>query len=336
MTSTRTRIVAAAALAAAFALSPAAAQTPGHPLALPVRYEADRWFVTPVTAGGDTVAFYLDTGGGINMLLAPAAERLRLPVDSAGADGRTMRITPMPAFAAGASIPAPAEAAPFGGRLAVMPYEGEMRTMFPADAQGRAASGFLGRWWFADRVWTFDYPAHRLYLRAPGDVPAVAPEHRVALGFQTDSAGRRTTHFPRIRAAIGGDSVDLLFDTGATVVLSDSALARVGGGPARRGGSFIAQSVLDGWRAKHPDWRVVEGGDVGLGRPLAMIEVPRVDVGGYSVGPVWFAARPDPAFHRMMSSMMDRQVEGALGGSALRYLRVTVDYPDAVALFEKP
>jgi len=185
-------------------------------------------------------------------------------------------------------------------------------------------------------VWTFDYPARRLLLRTPGDVPAVAPEHRVSLGFQTDGSGRRTMHFPRIRVAVDGDSLDLLFDTGATVVLGDDALAAAGGGPARRGGSFIAQSVLDAWRARHPGWRVVEGGDVGLGRPLAMIEVPRVDVGGYGVGPVWFAARPDAGFHQMMSSMMDRQVEGALGGSALRFLRVTVDYPNAVAVFEKP
>jgi hypothetical protein len=32
---------------------------------------------------------------------------------------------------------------------------------------------------------------------------------------------------------------------------------------------------------------------------------------------------------------MDEAVEGALGGSALHYLRVTVDYPGAVAAFER-
>lgn len=33
---------------------------------------------------------------------------------------------------------------------------------------------------------------------------------------------------------------------------------------------------------------------------------------------------------------MDQQAEGALGGSALHFFRVTVDYPNAVAAFEKP
>jgi hypothetical protein len=40
-------------------------------------------------------------------------------------------------------------------------------------------------------------------------------------------------------------------------------------------------------------------------------------------------------FRKWMSQWMDRPVEGALGGSALRYFRVTVDYPNAVAVFEQ-
>jgi hypothetical protein len=54
-----------------------------------------------------------------------------------------------------------------------------------------------------------------------------------------------------------------------------------------------------------------------------------------SSGPVWFTRRPDPNFHQFMSQFMDRQVEGALGGSALKFFRVTVDYPRAVAVFER-
>ena len=54
------------------------------------------------------------------------------------------------------------------------------------------------------------------------------------------------------------------------------------------------------------------------------------------MGPVWFTRRPDPSFHQFMSQYMDKQVEGALGGSALKFFRVTVDYPNAVAAFERP
>jgi hypothetical protein len=67
-----------------------------------------------------------------------------------------------------------------------------------------------------------------------------------------------------------------------------------------------------------------------------MIEVPAVAVGGLTVGPVWFAERPDKNFDSFMSGFMSAHVEGALGGSALHYLRVSVDYAAGVAVFEKP
>ena len=67
-----------------------------------------------------------------------------------------------------------------------------------------------------------------------------------------------------------------------------------------------------------------------------MIEVPAVRVGGLAAGPVWCTARSDAAFHDFMSRWMDRRVEGALGGSGLRYYRVTVDYPHRRATFEVP
>jgi hypothetical protein len=142
-------------------------------------------------------------------------------------------------------------------------------------------------------------------------------------------------HFARIRVAVDGDSLDLLFDTGASTVLTPEALAAMGDDlPARRATSFIAANVFDAWHAKHPGWRVIERAETGSGE--AMIEVPRLDVAGHSVGPVWFTRRPDRAFHPYMSQWMDRQIEGALGGSALHYFRVTVDYPNAVAIFERP
>lgn len=66
-----------------------------------------------------------------------------------------------------------------------------------------------------------------------------------------------------------------------------------------------------------------------------MIEVPEISVAGYTVGPVWFTRRPDKNFHEYMSQWMDKRVEGALGGNALYHFRITIDYPRAVAVFEK-
>ena len=69
---------------------------------------------------------------------------------------------------------------------------------------------------------------------------------------------------------------------------------------------------------------------------VPMIEVPEVVIAGHKVGPVWFTYRPNPNFHEYMSSFTDKQVEGALGGNALRHFRITVDYPNAKAYFVKP
>jgi hypothetical protein len=86
--------------------------------------------------------------------------------------------------------------------------------------------------------------------------------------------------------------------------------------------------------AKHPEWRALENIKTLTG--AAMIEVPAVKIGGFTVGPVWFTVQPDLAFHTYMAQFMDKPTEGALGGSALHYLRMTVDWPNAVAVFERP
>ena len=289
---------------------------------LPVRYADDRYFVSPVLESGDTLLLYTDTGGGANMLWPATAERLGLAGEWLRQGSDSARLVAFPPMVPAASIPMPSAPPPLGSGFLVIPPQGF-----------KEGDGFLGRTWFADRVWLFDYPGRSLAL-VTGGAPASAPEHRVPLGFQTDSAGRRTTHFPRITAAVDGDSLDLLFDTGATVNLTPAALAALGdGGPAQRGTSFITQSVFKRWRAAHPDWRVVDSADMVGNAP--MIEVPRVTVAGHEVGPVWFTVRPDRAFHEWMAQWMDRPLDGALGGSALRYFRVLVNYPEAYAAFER-
>ena len=64
-----------------------------------------------------------------------------------------------------------------------------------------------------------------------------------------------------------------------------------------------------------------------------MIEAKEVSIGGHAIDTVWFTRRPDKNF-RVMSESMDKAIVGALGGSALRHFRITVDYPGAIAVFE--
>jgi len=97
------------------------------------------------------------------------------------------------------------------------------------------------------------------------------------------------------------------------------------------GGGFIMKALFDEWHAKHPDWRVIEHGEAIGGAGNAMIEVPRVTIAGFAVGPVWFARRADVNFAQWMSSMMDKPIVGAFGGSGLQYFRLVLDYPHATA-----
>ena len=291
---------------------------------LPARYEAHRFWVTPVTPRGDTLRLYTDTGGGTNMLFPSAVERLGLPTRSISSpEGGTARVAALPPFRGAAAVPMPSVASPTGPWLLVREPPGYI-----------AGDGFLGRTWFAGRVWALDYPGRALGLVLGWDPDAVAREHRVPLGFRTDSAGRLTTHFPRVRVEVDDDSLDLLLDTGATVPLSGDAREELGGGAAERGTSFIVRSVYEEWRRRHPDWRVIEGAD--RTGDVPMIRVPEVSVGGHTVGPVWFTVRPDVNFRRRMSRWMDRRIDGALGGSALRHFRVVLDYPRATAAFLRP
>jgi hypothetical protein len=194
---------------------------------------------------------------------------------------------------------------------------------------GPGMDGFLGQDWFARRTWTFDYPGKRLLLRATGDVPSGA-----RIPFHLPKPGPESAAFGRITIEVDGMPLDVLFDTGATTELVPEALAAIGDGrPSRRATSFMKAAIFDGWRKAHPDWQVISNAEVRSGAD--MIRVPVVVVAGRKVGPVWFTRRPDRAFDEFMSSLTDAPVVGALGGSGLRYFRITVDYAHGVAVFER-
>ena len=75
------------------------------------------------------------------------------------------------------------------------------------------------------------------------------------------------------------------------------------------------RSAFEKWHKQHPDWRALENVKTLTGS--AMIEVPSMTIGGFKVGPVWFTVQPDIAFQSIMGPLMDKRVEGAIGGSAL-------------------
>mgnify|MGYP001552755569 FL=1 len=66
-----------------------------------------------------------------------------------------------------------------------------------------------------------------------------------------------------------------------------------------------------------------------------VIAVPQVVIGVDTVGPVLFAERDDERWSQGMIQSMDKVVKGAIGGSALQYLKVTADYNSELIKFER-
>jgi len=191
----------------------------------------------------------------------------------------------------------------------------------------------LGQRWFAGGVWVFDYLDRKLVLKGDGFMPdSEMDQPAVRLGFRKEW-GIRTANHPRFAVTIAGESVDCLFDTGATVWLTPEAQQAMNDKEAtERATCFVAASLYDRWRKAHPNWRVVEKGCQRTGASL--IEVPEVEITGFDVGPVWFTRRSDANF-TWMSSFMDKPIRASMGGNFLHYFRVTVDYPKAVAYFQR-
>jgi len=298
---------------------------PGHELPAEL---VDGHFVLGLrTADGGELHLFTDTGGGLAVRASTVA---RLGGDAAA------EVWELPEMAAGWRIPAP----PRGLHVA-------------ADEATPASlpDGMLGAPWFSGRVWTFDYPGGRLLIHGDDDgadgtggaassyapsyevPPALAP-HTVPLGLQTDDAGQPTTGFPRLGVDVAGEPVDLLLDTGAGEELPAASDAAPG---TLYPVSFIVRSRADAWRQAHPEWPILPLQEQRAGEADGYwIRVPEVRLAGHEVGPLWFSTRPDASFHDYMSQWMDRPVDGALGGKALAGLVVTVDYPAARAVFQRP
>jgi len=304
---------------------------PGKPVAIPTRYAGHRFVATPITADNVTLSLFTDSAGGL-FLYEDTVGRLKLSPFALPEreNDQIMRVVPLPSFKAGAGIPPPL-GSQYDLRLFVFPRRaGEI-----SHGEIDRGDGMLGQPWFAGRVWTFDYPKQTLLWRAAGDLPPHDKSHEVKLGFKTSPSGERLKNFARIPIEVDSEILDFVLDTGATNILSEDVLKQINdGGPAERAASFLARSVFERWHKKHPEWRALENIKTLTGS--TMIEVPEIKIGGFTVGPVWFTVQSDNAYHSYMAQFMDKAPEGAIGGSALHYLRLTVDWPNAVAVFERP
>lgn len=314
-----TRIVLVGAFAlAAFNCVPATARAECDPV--PARLSEGRFFIPFVTTTGLPFLALSDTGGGGVLITRRTADQLGLDLTAAAPEmaaelGDDAGFAPSPDVAAPfPALPSPALIASQAGPVPGWPE--------PLDAM-------IGQNWFAGRRWTWDYPAGSLSLDCP------VRGRPIDVGLPDPDAAPSVKRFPRMWIEVAEEPLAVLFDTGASTWLTAAALDVLKDGrPAARAASMATASRIRAWREAHPNWRVIEGAQHGTG--ARMIEVLDVSIAGFQVGPVWFTERPDRVFETMMSPMMTGPIEGALGGEALRDLRITLDYRERKAWVERP
>ena len=192
-------------------------------------------------------------------------------------------------------------------------------------------AAFLGQGFFMGKSWTLDYPNEEIWVNTPlfeaeHDQPNVQQ-----LQFKKNSLGSSVYGHPRMQIEIDNTVLDVLFDTGASFVLSDDGKNYFNTSKSTMAGSFISATIFDGWRKKHPDWKYYPASDGEQG----IIEVPKVKIGTHEVGPVLFSRRPDYVWSEIMIHTMDEVVDGAIGGTLLKYFKVIIDYNTELIKFER-
>lgn len=280
-------------------------------------YEGDRIFLKLTINDSETLNLFTDTGGG-RLLHKNAVDSLGIKVTATEENGTTFETANIDIYLEKNSLPKLNKA------LFVVPAD----KLF-----GKESNGMLGADWFREKIWTFDYQNEKLYLNDKIEWSKINEKNLVQLGFQTDSLGHKTSNFPRMPIVIEKDTIQTLFDTGATAFL-DSIGKQNFEINSNIGTSFIISSIFKKWQTEHPEWKVLINADIGTG--ANMIEVPEVIIANHKVGPVWFTERADQNFTEYMSQWMDEKIEGAIGGSAFKYFsNITIDYNADKIYFEQ-
>jgi hypothetical protein len=300
----------------------------------------ERFYIKIPTVKGDTVLGFGDSGGGITMTFPPVIDKLGLQskVKWALLKGlMPMRYIlfddlvkdeniPPPLLLRNMILRTPLSRVPLPF-LYILPTDGEVKFLI----QIMSCDLFLGQNFFMGKSWTFDYIHRQIWVNTPIPASEEGKPGVQRIGFKKNSNHENVFGHASMFIEVNGEIIEVLFDTGATIVLSENGKKMFNTSAKTIGGSFIAASVFDKWRKEHPDWKYYEKADM----DRDIIEVPSVKIGGYEVGPVLFAKRNDENWSKGMIGSMDKVVKGAIGGSAFKYLKATVDYNSELIRFEK-
>lgn len=304
--------------------------------------EGKRFYIKIPIGGKDTIGGFGDTGGGISMILPHTKNRGE--IHSKLKKGLLKGIMPVDYIlfsdlVQDPNFPKPSPLRSFVLRnpftmvtnpyLIIPPMEDELKFMIESMPEMEA---FLGQAFFMDKSWTFDYPNQEIWVNTPLDDAQINNPNVQKIGFKKNANQEKIFGHPSMIIEVEGDSMDVLFDTGATLVLSEEGKKQLDTDKKTIGGSFIAASIFEKWRKEHPEWKYYPKADLAGD----VIEVPVVKIAGYEIGPVLFAKRRDENWSEGMIVSMDKIVKGAIGGSALQYFKVTIDYNSELLRFERP
>lgn len=291
------------ALTSAFAAAPTSAP-PSRTIWLPMAVGMNRCFVSLAVSDAHgrtrTGVFWLDTGGGNLILQRDFARELGLRPTGAGVNEGGQRY-----------IPTESPRISIGGVDVPLAPNDTMMLDAEAFVGGVDAQGLFPVRLLRDHAVTFDYPARRFGL----DVGGLGGD-----SVPLEIASR--TGFARMPISIDGEQVYVLLDTGASCTM-------------------LSQSLIDHLRSVHRDWRWVRGayGDANmvggaLEASAEMLLVPNLSVGTTMLSEVAVVSRPPNTFEKWMSELTAGPIVGSLAGNVLRNFRVTLDYPNARAVFE--
>lgn len=302
------------------------------PTYLPSALIEGRLYLKIPALNGDTLLGFCDTGGGYTAIYPQTVHRLKLESKVAQVtinNKRTNYILTQEIYN-NLVTPEPKLNPYFRAYLQTSFFEVTDEAASSSFTKYIPHDVFLGQFFFINQAWTFDYQAGKIMMNTPLEENS-KDKNMQKLGFKRDQSGNKQFAHPRMTLSIDGDKFDVLFDTGASLILSEAGKVGLRTSQSSAAGSFIAKSVFDNWQQRHPDWRVIKKGEL-TGSDL--IEVPQVQIGNLVAGPVWFASRNDEVWRRMIGSM-DKMVKGAIGGSFLQYFKVQIDYNNDLIRFEK-
>lgn len=312
------------------------------PTLIPSKFvNGERFYIKIPLESGDTILGFGDTGGGNSMLLPATIESKNLqakvktgilkglmPIKFILFKDLMMNDTfpqPFPLRSFIIRRPFSRISEPF---LLVPPMDDEMKFITKSLPDMEV---FLGQNFFMGKAWTFDYINQTITLNTKlSDIEKSNPNVQ-SIAFKKNNNQENIFGHASMFIEVNGERIDVLFDTGATITLSDNGKREMKTDANTIGASFIAASIFDKWRKQHPEWKYYAKADMNND----MIEVPIVKIGGNEVGPVLFAKRPDENWSNGMINTMDKVVKGAIGGSGLKYLKVTIDYNSELIKFEK-